>query len=71
MEILKSAGWNDLDNNGVLEKTINGRKKELSWTIIYARAEGEKYLTLYQEDLKQAGIKLKSQSLGLGFLFID
>ena len=63
VEILKSAGWNDLDNNGVLEKTINGRKKELSWTIIYASAEGEKYLTLYQEDLKQAGIKLSLKVL--------
>ena len=63
IEILKSAGWGDLDKNGVLEKTINGRKKELAWTIIYSSSEQEKYLTLYQEDLKQAGIKLKLKVL--------
>ena len=62
-QLLKSAGWADKDKNGVLEKTIQGFKKELSFTLIYANPESEKYLTLYQEDLKQAGIKLKLKTL--------
>lgn len=61
--ILQSAGWKDRDKNGVLEKTINGKKTELAWTVIYANPGAEKYLTLYQEDLKQAGIKLSLKVL--------
>ncbi len=61
--LLKSAGWRDEDKNGILEKTINGIKTELAWTIIYSNPDSEKYLTLYQEDLKQAGIKLSLKTL--------
>ena len=62
-QLLKSAGWVDIDKNGILEKTIQGAKKEFSFTLIVANPESEKYLTLYQEDLKQAGIKLKLKFL--------
>ena len=63
VNILKSAGWDDSDKNGVLEKNINGRKKELAFTILFPSTDYEKYLTLYQEDLKQAGIKLSLKVL--------
>ena len=63
VKFLQSAGWKDLDKNGVLEKTINGKKTEFAFTIMYANPDGEKYLTLYQEDLKQAGIKLSLKVL--------
>ena len=63
IQLLKSAGWADRDKNGVLEKTINKTKKELNFTIIYSNPDSEKYLTLYQEDLKQAGIKLQLKVL--------
>ena len=63
IELLKSAGWKDQDKNGVLEKTIHGSKKELRFTILFSNAESEKYLTVYQEDLKQAGIQIKLKIL--------
>ncbi|MDE0092155.1 MAG: ABC transporter substrate-binding protein [Oligoflexia bacterium] len=62
-QLLKSAGWADKDKNGILEKTIQGVKKEFNFTLIVSNPESEKYLTLYQEDLKQAGIKLKLKFL--------
>ena len=62
-QFLKSAGWSDKDKNGILEKTIQGAKKEFNFTLIVANPEVEKYLTLYQEDLKQAGIKLNLKFL--------
>ena len=37
--------------------------KELAFTILYAGPDAEKYLTLYQEDLKQSGIQLKLKIL--------
>ena len=63
VEILKSMGWADKDKNGILEKTIKGKKKELAFTILFSNTESEKYLTLYQEDLKQVGIKLSLKVL--------
>ena len=61
--ILKSAGWDDRDKNGILEKTIHRKVTELAWTLLYSNPNMEKYLTLYQEDLKQAGIKLSLKFL--------
>ena len=54
--LLKSAGWEDKDKNGVLENTINGQKTELKFTLIFSNRDFEKYLTLYQEDLKKTGL---------------
>lgn len=62
-ELLRQAGWKDEDRNGILEKTMDGQKKELAFSILYANADSEKYLTLYQEDLKKAGIKLSLKIL--------
>ena len=61
--LLKSAGWKDNDQNGVLEKTINGEKTDFAFTLIFSTKDTEKYLTLYQEDLKQAGIKMSLKNL--------
>ena len=58
VHLLKSAGWRDQDKNGILEKTIQGKKTELKFKIIFSNSDYEKYLTLYQEDLKRAGVKL-------------
>ena len=57
--LLSSAGWADKDQNGLLEKNINGVKKEFQFTLMLSSgSQAEKYLTFYQEELKKAGIKL-------------
>ncbi len=63
IKILKSSGWNDQDQNGILEKTIKGQIRELSWTLIFSNPESTKHLTIYQEDLKKAGVKLSLKIL--------
>ena len=63
IEILKSAGWDDKDKNGILEKVVDGTQKELAFTILFSHPDSEKYLTTYQEELKQAGIKLSLKIL--------
>ena len=62
-QILKQAGWSDQDRNGVLEKTIRGQKKELVLDLLYSNADAEKYYTIFQQDLKQAGVKLNLKIL--------
>lgn len=58
-EILAKAGWKDEDKNGILEKTINGKKEELKFTWIYANKDAEKWWTIIKEDLKKAGIEVE------------
>lgn len=61
--LLKKAGWTDSDKNGVLEKTIDGQKKEFRFTLLYANPDVSKYFTLYKEDLKKAGIDMELKML--------
>jgi peptide/nickel transport system substrate-binding protein/microcin C transport system substrate-binding protein len=57
-ELLAKAGWKDSDKDGILDKTIKGKKTDLRFSLIYANKEVEKYFTLYKEDLKKAGVEL-------------
>ena len=61
--LLKEAGWSDQDQDGVLEKTINGNTQKFSFTVLLASPDMEKYLTLYKEDLKKAGVNLNIKIL--------
>jgi len=62
--LLGEAGWTDKDQNGILEKNIKGVEKEFQFTLmVSAGSHSEKFLTLYQQDLKKAGIKLDLKML--------
>ena len=58
-ELLSEAGWVDSDKDGVLDKTIGGKKTPFKFSLIYPNKDTEKYWTLYQQDLKKAGIELE------------
>ncbi|MBE8162654.1 MAG: peptide ABC transporter substrate-binding protein [Bdellovibrionaceae bacterium] len=55
-KLLKSAGWKDSNKDGILEKNINGKLTPFRFTLLFASAASEKYLTIYKEDLKKEGI---------------
>jgi peptide/nickel transport system substrate-binding protein/microcin C transport system substrate-binding protein len=57
-QLLKDAGWADTDKDGILDKKINGQKKDFSFTLLLPSRDVEKYFTLYREDLKKAGINM-------------
>ncbi|MCY4512374.1 MAG: peptide-binding protein [Bdellovibrionales bacterium] len=61
--LLKEAGWSDQDQDGVLEKKIDGKIQPFSFTVLLANPDSEKYLTLYKEDLKKAGVDLNIKML--------
>lgn len=61
--LLKEAGWTDSDKNGVLDKTINGKKQELRFSLIYGNKDSEKYWVLYQNDLRKVGVVMDLQLL--------
>ncbi|MGE0633162.1 MAG: ABC transporter substrate-binding protein [Pseudobdellovibrionaceae bacterium] len=56
-ELLKKAGWTDSDKNGILDRTVKGVKEEFRFGITHSNKDLEKYLTIWKEDLKKAGIE--------------
>ena len=54
VQLLAEAGWKERDANGRLVR--NGRP--LTIEVVYAQQPTERYLTLYQEDLRKIGITL-------------
>ncbi len=62
-EILAKDGWKDADKNGILEKTIGGKKVELKFSILTANQDTMKYLTMYKEDAKQVGVEIEPKYL--------
>jgi ABC-type transport system substrate-binding protein len=56
--LLTEAGWADTDKDGILDKMINGKKKNFSFTILEPWKGFEKYLTIFKEDAKKQGIEI-------------
>ena len=61
--LLKEDGWVDTDKDGILDKMIDGKKRNFAFTMIYSYKAIEKWWILYQGDLKKAGIDMKLQYL--------
>lgn len=56
LNLLKEDGWKVEAGDKFLSKTIGGKKINLSFTIIEPDPEFVKYLTIFKEDAKQAGV---------------
>jgi peptide/nickel transport system substrate-binding protein/microcin C transport system substrate-binding protein len=59
LEMLRKQGWKDTDGDLILDKVINGKKKNFSFTILEPNDQFVKYLTIFKEDAKKAGIEVK------------
>lgn len=59
--LFKEAGWADSDKNGILDKKIDGKKVEMSFTILIATDTWQKWLTIYKEDAAAAGVNVNIQ----------
>lgn len=64
-EMLKNAGWTDSDENGILDKQIKGKKKELKLELLYnvGNPRREKIALIYAEELNKNGIKTELRAL--------
>jgi microcin C transport system substrate-binding protein len=58
--LLSEAGYRALNQAGFL---VNSSGQQLEFTVFYVSEESEKYLTLYKEACKKAGIKVNLQRL--------
>lgn len=69
-QLLAEAGWADSDGNGVLDRKVNGRKKEFKIDLLYnsGNVRREKIALLYAEDLEKVGIKAEIKALEIPVL---
>jgi len=65
LKLLSEAGWNSRDAQGQLVR--NGQP--LTAEVIYANRANEQWLTIYQEELRKAGIRLNLRFLTPETLF--
>ena len=63
LELLRAEGWKDSDGDLILDKVINGKKEKLSFTILEPSKDFEKYLTIFKEDAKKAGVEVRLKLL--------
>jgi peptide/nickel transport system substrate-binding protein/microcin C transport system substrate-binding protein len=58
LKLLREAGFEDTDKDGILDKVIDGEKTPFKFTLFSANQETMKYLTLFKEDAKQVGVEI-------------
>ena len=58
MQLLQAAGWRDSNQNGILDKMIDGKQKEFRFTMLIPIKDIEKYMVIFQQDLKKYGIEM-------------
>lgn len=63
LKILNAAGWKDSDKDGTLDNVIDGKKTELSFTILEPTQEMMKYLTIFKEDASKAGVEVNLKNV--------
>ena len=63
LALLKEAGWDDSDKDGVLDKVIDGQKTPMTITVMTANPDTMKYLTMFKEDAKQVGVNIEPKYL--------
>lgn len=63
-KLLAEAGWKDSDSDGVLDRTVDGKKQKLSFTILSSQGDYAKnVLGVYVTEMKKAGIDANVKQL--------
>jgi ABC-type transport system substrate-binding protein len=59
LKILKEVGWSDSDDDGLLDKKIDGIKTPFKITILEPYQPFSRYLTVFKEDARKMGIEIE------------
>ncbi|MFT6746591.1 MAG: ABC-type transport system substrate-binding protein [Glaciecola sp.] len=69
-ELLKDAGWEDSDNDQIVDKILSGRKENLSFKLNYISSAGTKEIVfMIKESMKKAGVELIANPLDFNSLY--
>lgn len=58
LKMLRAEGWSDTDGDNILDKVIDGKKTKFSITILEPWEGFMKYMTIFKEDAKKAGVEI-------------
>lgn len=63
--LLKEAGWEDTDNNGIVDKIIDGEKVEMELEVIYGDgyADYVGLTNIFKDQAIKAGVKINTRTL--------
>ena len=68
--LLQDAGWEDTDNNQIVDKIINGKKEQLSFKLNYiSRGNSKEVVFMIKESMKKAGVELIANPLDFNSLY--
>lgn len=57
--LLEEAGWEDSNNNNIVDKMIDGKREELELDILITGGDlGQKIALLFQQEANKAGVKI-------------
>ncbi len=64
-QLLKEAGWEDTNNDGVVDKVINGERINLEIDVSYStsNADNTAVVDIFKSNALEAGVKLRPQAL--------
>lgn len=70
-ELLSEAGWKDSDQDGILDKKMNGKKIDFSITLMYNSGNEERkaLAIILQEEARKAGIRITIQNVEASVYF--
>jgi ABC-type transport system substrate-binding protein len=63
LRILNQAGWRDSDKDGILDKILNGKKTDLSLTLMEPSQDMMKILTIYKEEARKIGVEINLKNI--------
>ncbi len=63
--LLKEAGWEDTDNNGIVDKMIDGEKVDMEFELIYASdyADYIGLTNIFKDQAIKAGVKINTRTM--------
>lgn len=68
--LLLEAGWQDTDDDQILDKIINGKKEQFSFKLNYiSRGSSKEIVFMIKESMKKAGIELIANPLDFNSLY--
>ena len=63
--LLKEAGWEDTDDNGILDKVIDGEKTEMEFELMYASGYDDfvGLTSIFKDQAIKAGVKINPKTI--------
>jgi ABC-type transport system substrate-binding protein len=63
LKLLKAQGWSDTDADGILDKTLGGKKTNFTITLLEPVEDQMKYVTVFKEEARKIGVDISIKAI--------